>query len=93
MLEKFCYFAIFKDRIHFVFWCQVNGLQGYCMDPNPLEEEHQNNLEAALRLFDDVAKMGGDAFSQTYRMQLENDILNYYATTARHNEKAWQVKG
>ena len=76
--------------IHFALCRQECVRQEYCVAPNQLELEHQNQLEAALNLFDTL-RMGGDAFSQEYRTQLETEIGSYYQTLKGSNDKTWQV--
>ena len=61
------------------------GDQPY-MGPEMLEREHQNHIKAAMKLFTDTRKMGGDEFSQKFKEQLELEIENLYVNLAKHNE-------
>ena len=62
------------------------------MDPHLLKQEKQDILEAVLQVFDKTAKVGGQAFSQQYRAQLEADINKQFNLIWTRYEQAWQVK-
>jgi atlastin len=51
-----------------------------------LQLQHTRCLEAALRRFNTVRKMGGDDFSQPYIDQLQTSISDHYANFIKQNE-------
>ena len=68
---------------------QVCGSSSPYLNPNVLQEKHQENEKVAIECFDSTRKMGGNDFSVQYREKLAQDIMelhdNYIQTNSAKN--------
>ena len=64
---------------HTVSHWQVCRDKNSLIEPELLKKEHKKHHKAALKLFEDTPKIGGDQFAEKYRRELEEKIGSYHS--------------
>lgn len=77
--------AAAKETYHQMMETVCGGAKPYLSGPH-LETEHHRIKDKAMDQFTKKRKMGGEEFSETYRVKLEADLEELYAQFKAHNE-------
>ncbi|VVC43134.1 Guanylate-binding protein, N-terminal,P-loop containing nucleoside triphosphate hydrolase,Guanylate- [Cinara cedri] len=74
-----------REVYHQMMEAACGGNKPY-MNTNSLDEEHFKSKDKAMEQFIIKRKMGGDEFSESYKLKLETDIDEEYLQFKSHNE-------